>query len=57
MSGEKPSVRQAMEQQIGRLRESGVPPERAEQIARDTARRVDRKIDTGAITIPIPKGR
>jgi len=52
MSGEKRAVRQAMEQQIGRLRESGVSSGAAEQIARRTAQRIDQKIDNGTLTIP-----
>lgn len=52
-SGEKPGLRQAMEQQTSRLREAGVPPAEAERIARETARRLDRKIESGAVKIPV----
>ena len=41
--GEHPNGRLAMERLEKRLVNEGVRPERAEQIARETARRMDRK--------------
>lgn len=39
--GEKPGVREAIDRMKGQLRDSGVPERKAEQIARDSARRYD----------------
>lgn len=50
--GERADRREAMEQQAARLRESGVRPDTASRIARETALRLDRKIENGTTTIP-----
>lgn len=41
--GEHPKAREAMDDLVKRARESGASPKRAEELARDTARREDRK--------------
>lgn len=43
MSGEHPNGRKAMDDLTKRLRDMGVPPKQAEQKARETALREDRK--------------
>lgn len=43
MSGERPGYREAMERMERRLRESGVPADKARQTAQDTARRHDQQ--------------
>lgn len=41
MSGERPGYREAIDQMTKRLRESGVKPDKAREIARESARRHD----------------
>lgn len=43
MSGEHPNGRKAMDDLQRRLVESGVNPKRAEDLARESARRVDKQ--------------
>lgn len=43
MSGERPGYREAMQRMEQRLRESGVPADKARKTAQDTARRHDQQ--------------
>ena len=43
MSGEKPAIRQGMDQMTKRLVESGMPSDKARKVAQDAAQRADRR--------------